>query len=165
MCGNIQETCTVRWKYLGNFSIHAYDQYVLCVFSKYFLPVFIFSIKKLHQFGGVDYRYKTQEILHVILADDLIARVNLNGNKTKKKTKEKNWCDQNKSLMEDNNLKVHIYRTILTLWSCQGKFSRNLLNVFGEIWLYLWRFLYLKYLSRSCHFQYLFTWMNIRLKY
>lgn len=74
---------------MGNFNIHAYDQYVLCVFSKYFRPVFIFSITKLHQFGGVDYRYKTQEILHVILADDLIARVNLNGNKTKKKTKEK----------------------------------------------------------------------------
>ena len=90
MCGNIQETCTVLWKYLGNLSIHTYDQYVFfCVFSKYFLPVFIFWIKQLHQVGGVDYRYQAQEILQVMLSDDLMAKVNLNGNKTKNKTKEK----------------------------------------------------------------------------
>ena len=85
MCGNIQETCTVLWKYLGNLSIHTYDQYVFFVFSKYFLPVFIFWIKQLHQVGGVDYRYQAQEILQVMLSDDLMAKVNLNGNKTKEK--------------------------------------------------------------------------------
>ena len=32
--------------------------------------------------------------------------------KQKAKQKKKNWCYQNKSMMEDNNLQVRIYRKI-----------------------------------------------------
>ena len=41
------------------------------------------------------------------------------------------------------------------------KFSRNLLTIFGEIWWYLWRFLFFKYLWRSSRWRYISSWMSL----
>ena len=58
-------------------------KYVLYVFSKYFPLVFMFEIKQLRQVGGVDYKDQVGDILHVMFTDDLMATMNLKGNKKK----------------------------------------------------------------------------------